>query len=649
MILLILTIILVAALVFSWGYWVVAVYCARQFLRGQTTAVGTGEPWLPSVSILKPMKGLDAQTLENFASFCRQDYPDFELLFGVADAFDPAVEVVEQLRGQFPNHDIRLIVCSPGGANPKVGILRRLAAEARGAVLIASDSDMRVGRDYLRRVTAPLQDPNIGIVTCPYVAAGAQGFAGRLEALYVNATFLPGAIIAGGYLGVTVGFGATLALRREDLGRIGGFGGFRDHLADDYQLASRVAALGLKVHLSDYVVATLLGRRCWRGIWDREVRWARGLRVSAPASYLGIPLTFSTPLALAVMLCAGLSPLTFAAFLFSLALRIEVARWISADTRCVRAMVTGDSIHLPWNWMLMPIRDLLTALVWCVGAMGHRVIWRGTTFRLKTDGRLETPAQVVPIRPAPFSPLAFVMWLDRTLRRRQGIYEFTQDPACLLRLSRIRAERSVRLDDGTRVREGDVIGDLHQWNEHLPIIPADGPAMKWAIEMQNGMHHSFRQLAAYVAREPSMQHVEAFHGASSFIGRHGNSQVARMVRRFGMELMDRPRCAGPFARLHELGENILLWMLARAFVPPSAKGKLILSRPRQELWISRRALLAQYGESAAPPASTDSSPVRRAATPGTTAPLHPWRSAPENEPRPLAHDAALSQAKRRIS
>lgn len=648
MILLILTIILTAALVFSWIYWIITAYSAHRVLGDPMASHSAAIPWFPPVSILKPMKGLDAQTLENFASFCRQDYPDFELLFGVADAFDPAVEVVEQLRGQFPNHEIRLIVCSPGGANPKVAILRRLAAEARGRILIASDSDMRVGRDYLRRVTAPLQDPQVGIVTCPYIAAAPQGFAGRLEALYVNATFLPGAVLAGRYLGFTVGFGATLALRREDLGRIGGFGAFRDYLADDYQLASRVAALGLKVHLSDYVVATLLGRRSWRGIWDREVRWARGLRVSAWASYLGIPLTFTIPLALLVMLCAGFSPWTLAALLISVGLRFEVARWINADTQVARAMVTGDSTHKPWNWMLIPIRDLFTAVVWCVGAAGRRVVWRGTTFQLRLDGRLKTLAQVIPLRPAPFSPLAFVTWLDCTLRRRQGIYEFTQDPACLLRLSRIRAERDVNLSDGTQVRAGDVVGDLHQWNEHLPIIPADGPAMKWAIELQNGLYHSFRQLATYVASEPSMQHIEAFHAASSFIGRHGNSQVSRMVRRFGVEMVDRPRRAGPLARLHDFGENILLWMLARAFVPPSAKGKLILSRPRQELWISRRALLAKYGPGATQ-AVDQSAPLRRGSAPGTAAPLRPWRTAPENEEQPLIRDAALSRAKRRLS
>ncbi|NLG83943.1 MAG: glycosyltransferase [Firmicutes bacterium] len=362
----------------GWGYWLLTLSLMRRFFRSRAREEGV---FLPPVSILKPVRGVDHEAYENLRSFCRQDYPHFELLVGGNDPEDPYVALVERLKREFPHLAIRLVVVPPLGANRKVGILHRLAAEARHEILVINDSDTRVGPDYLRRVVAPLADERVGLVTCPYRGEEALSFPAVLEALYLGATFLPSVMVARYVLAMRFALGATVVLRAADLEKIGGFASFADYLADDYQLGARLAALGLRVHLADYVVSCVLGSTTWRDAWHREVRWARCSRLSRPWGYLGLPLTFSTPWALVFCLGYGGEFPGWAVLVASLLCRWWVARG-AAD--CLGDRTTRANLF----WL--PLRDLLTAVVWVAGLWGRRVVWRGESFRLHRDGRMES-------------------------------------------------------------------------------------------------------------------------------------------------------------------------------------------------------------------------------------------------------------------
>ncbi|HIC88742.1 MAG TPA: glycosyltransferase [Anaerolineae bacterium] len=368
---------LLLLVVASWLYWLVAWWEVRIFFRTRPEPDGS---FTPPISILKPLRGVDFQAYQNFVSFCRQDYPDFELLFGVADPADPAIPVVRRLQRDFPQHNIRLVVAEAFGANRKASLLHHLADQARHEILVVSDSDMRVTPDYLRRVVAPLTDESVGLVTCPYRGEAALTFTARLEALYMGVTFLPSVIIARKYLAMRFALGATMSLRRRDLARLGGFAAVADYLADDYQLGVRIANLGLRVHLSDYVVTSILGNTTFREQWQREVRWARCSRVSRPWEYPGIVLTFSTPLAALLVLASGFEPWGEAALAVSLLWRWLVA-WLITG-------YTGDWTARRWL-VWLPIRDMLSTLIWCAGAIGQHVTWRGEEYVVQQDGRMQ--------------------------------------------------------------------------------------------------------------------------------------------------------------------------------------------------------------------------------------------------------------------
>jgi ceramide glucosyltransferase len=361
----------------SWIYWLVAWWATRAFFQTRPEA----DPGLtPPVSILKPVKGLDAQVYQNYASFCRQDYPTFELLFGVADPQDPVFPILKRLQQGFPEYNIRLITGEAMGSNRKASLLHHLAAQARHEVLVISDSDMQVSPDYLRRVVAPLADEQIGLVTCPYRGGAPSGLAAQLGALHMGVTFLPSAVVASQLFRMPLAMGATMALRRGDLSRMGGFEAIADYLADDYQLGARVARLGKRVHVSTYVTTSILGKTTFCEQWRREVRWARCTRVSRPWEYPGLLLTFSTPLALILLPISGFAAVGWLALTVSLLLRWAVGWWVTGYTRDEETR----------RWLIwLPLRDVLSALVWCTSIMGRSIYWRGEQFALKSDGRMQ--------------------------------------------------------------------------------------------------------------------------------------------------------------------------------------------------------------------------------------------------------------------
>lgn len=366
----------------GWCFWLAAWLLAEFFFRDRHPAPGDAE--LPGVSVLKPLRGVDAEALENFESFCRQDYPTYQILFGVSDPDDPMIPTVRTLQERHPDLDIQLHLLAETHGNPKASLLHQLAARAAHDVLVTSDSDIRVPQGFLRSAAAPLGNPAVGLVTFPYRGTSPVTFTARLEALHMTGTFLPYALVGRRVLGMRFALGASLAVRRPDLERIGGFAAVAPYLADDYQLGRRIARLGLRVHLSRTVVASVLGATSFGEQWNREVRWARTTRVSRPLEYPALLLTHTLPLALALLPLEGAraAPLTILAL--SLALRLAVAWRVTA--------LAGASNILRWlPWL--PVRDLLSAAVWLVGTLGTRVTWRGRRYRVAADGRMSASAR----------------------------------------------------------------------------------------------------------------------------------------------------------------------------------------------------------------------------------------------------------------
>lgn len=395
---------LTALILISWLYWLAALWLVFDFFRpGRPTAHPSpsedgsvlaspsppgrgGQGGEVAVSILKPVRGVDAEAYQNFASFCRQDYPaGYELLFGVADPDDPVIPLIERLKREFPEVSIRLFVSQPKGANRKACLLHHLAGQARHEILVVSDSDMRVTPDYLRRVVAPLADPTVGLVTCPYIGVQALNLTAGLEALHMGVTFLPSITVARKVIGMRFAMGASVTVRGRDLARIGGFHALADYLADDYQLGARIAGLGLKVRLSDYVVKCVLGATRLGEQWAREVRWMRCASVSRRLEYPGLLLSYATPLALILTLLTGPMPESTQLLLGSLLLRWAVAWLVSGRT--------GDQESRRWL-LWLPVRDLLSALTWIAGGLGRRITWRGEEYLLTSRGRMApTPAR----------------------------------------------------------------------------------------------------------------------------------------------------------------------------------------------------------------------------------------------------------------
>ncbi len=336
---------------------------------------------LPPVSILKPLKGIDPDIYESFRSHCLQDYPEYEIVFGVSDPADPAVASVERLQSEFPNAAIRLVVCANIlGPNVKVSNLEQMMQIARFEHLIVNDSDIRVEGDYVRRVMAPLISEEVGLVTCLYRGISAATLGSQLESLGISIDFCPGVLVARQLEGgIHFGLGSTLAFRRTELERIGGFRSIVDFLADDYELGKRIANLGFKVVLSEEVVETHVPAYDVHGYISHQMRWSRGVRDARLGGYIGLITTFGILWSVLNLIAAHAAYWSCVILGFVLLLRSAVAL-------VVGGAVLGDRDVLSRLW-LIPLRDLIAVGVWIVSFAGHTVMWRGDRFRLK-NGRL---------------------------------------------------------------------------------------------------------------------------------------------------------------------------------------------------------------------------------------------------------------------
>jgi ceramide glucosyltransferase len=354
------------------------------FLRERTKLLAKPklpDTQLPPISILKPLKGVDPSIWECFCSHCEQQYPQFQLIFGVSEPGDPAIEVVRKLQAKYPSLAIDFIVCERVlGTNTKVSNLAQMLPLARHEMLLVNDSDIRVPPDYLRAVMTPLVNTSVGLVTCLYHGVAGPTLGSRLEALSISTDFIPGVLTARFIeRGLHFGLGSTLAFRRTDLASIGGFESLVDYLADDYELGSRIAATGKRVELSAETVATFLTSYNLRQFFSHQLRWSRTIRDARRWGYTGLLFTFGLPWALATLLVSHEAAWAWVLLGMTLAVRVTLA-YVAA------VLVLDDSQFLGDIWLL-PLRDLIAPIVWVTSFMGNRIHWRGDSFTLK-DGRL---------------------------------------------------------------------------------------------------------------------------------------------------------------------------------------------------------------------------------------------------------------------
>jgi ceramide glucosyltransferase len=331
-----------------------------------------------SVSVLKPLCGVEPRLYENLATFCEQNHARFQLLFGVSSPADPAIAVVRRLQAAYSSVDIELIVDSRvHGQNLKVSNLINLAARAKHEVIVVADSDIAVEPDYLEAVTAPLADSSVGVVTCLYRAVSIGGFWPRVGALFINEWFAPSVRVAHAGGSTDFGFGSTLVLRASTLQAIGGFQTLKDELADDYWLAQHVRQLGLRTVLSDVTVATDVIEPDLATLWLRETRWLRTIRSINPLGFAFLFITFTTPWLLAgAVLAHGFEGVSASPrdVVLVVGFVAGVLARIALHARSARDGKNGTF----WRDLpLVPLRDMLLALQWLVAAFGSYVVWRG--------------------------------------------------------------------------------------------------------------------------------------------------------------------------------------------------------------------------------------------------------------------------------
>ena len=360
------------------GYYLAGILAAvRFFTRERAKQL---PDFAPPVSVLKPVHGVDFATYENFASFCKQDYPGYEILFGVNDLSDPAVAIIQKVIADFPERPIRILSgATQIGSNRKINNLVLLAREARHEILVQSDGDVRVGPNYLREVVAPFRDPAVGVVSCLYRGIAQNNLWAELEDVGAASDFMAGALVADWKEGVTFALGASVTTTKSWLARIGGYESLANLLADDYEIGNRVHQAGGKVLLSREPVWTMYPAQTARGFWEHQVRWARTIRLVRPASFLGLLFTHGLPLALLAAAVAPAAWISAAYLLAYLVLRLGMA-WL------VGVWGLQDAVLRRKLW-LVPLRDLLHFAVWLAAFASNRIKWGGLTFELR-DGQM---------------------------------------------------------------------------------------------------------------------------------------------------------------------------------------------------------------------------------------------------------------------
>jgi ceramide glucosyltransferase len=366
-------------------YYFLALYSSWKFFADTRNSTPNTD-FTPSVSNLKPIRGLDAEAYENFASYCRQDYPDYELLFAIGDGDEAVSEVLERLKREFPERRIRVIhVAGHTAPNDKVFKLARLVAEAQNEVLVINDSDVRVRPDYLRSVVAPLRDSKVGAATCLYVSTHEQSLIQKLQSIGMICDFFPGIFVARQLDGVKFAFGQTIVTTRQHIANFGGFAVIQNRPADDLLVGRLVAAQGLKVELLPYAVETVADFHSFSQFFFKRLRWMTVMRHMRPWGHLG--LIFTQGLAWSLVAFA-FRPTRLVALVYVggyLFMRL-VTTWLIG--------VWGMRQKGIWKKMpLIPLWDAWALVIWLLSFSRRSIRWRDIQYRIRGG-------VLVPVTPA---------------------------------------------------------------------------------------------------------------------------------------------------------------------------------------------------------------------------------------------------------
>jgi ceramide glucosyltransferase len=372
-------------------YYLLVLYSSRLFFRSSKDGPSKNFDFAPPISILKPVRGLDPEAYENYASFCRQDYPNYELIFCVGDFNDPAVPVLQKLMRDFPERRIRLLFGSGRSAiNDKVAKLVRMVNEAENEFLVISDSDVRVEPNYLRTVVAPLRDPKVGCVTCFYVSIHDETLAQHLQSIGMYSDFYPGILVAQQLDGIKFTLGPTIVTTRAHLSAFGGYEAIENKPADDLLVGRLIAQQGLKVELLPYAVQTVPDYDSPRALFSKRLRWMTVMRHMRPWGHVGLAFTQGLPWCLAVAMThpAGIGLTYFGAYLgFRVAMTWLVGVW---------------GLQQSGLWKKMPlivVWDATAFVIWLLTFGRNSIRWRDVDYRIR-EGMLvpaaSTPAQNSP-------------------------------------------------------------------------------------------------------------------------------------------------------------------------------------------------------------------------------------------------------------
>ncbi|HEV2296977.1 MAG TPA: bacteriohopanetetrol glucosamine biosynthesis glycosyltransferase HpnI [Candidatus Acidoferrales bacterium] len=352
------------------GYYILAITAAWRFFRNRPPIP---KNFAPPVSVLKPVRGLDREAYENYATFCAQEYPEYEIIFGVTEAEDPAVPVIEKLVRDFPKCKIRLLIGADVlGPSDKINKLCRMVDEAKHDILIISDSDIRVAPGYLYAVAAPFADPKVGAVTCLYRGLTDGSLVSDIEALGNTSDFDAGVLAAWQLGGVDFALGATMATTKKHLAEIGGFASLVDYYSDDFELGNRIAARGHRVEVTTFPVFTVFPTQTLAHCFHHQVRWALTTWHARPWGHVSLVLTYGLPWTILAMAIAP--SWSVAAFY---AAGYVVLRSLMAWT--VGVWGVQDPL-LRKKFYLVPLRDAFAFAVWVASFFKRRIEWRGTHY-----------------------------------------------------------------------------------------------------------------------------------------------------------------------------------------------------------------------------------------------------------------------------
>ena len=371
------------------AYYFLSLYCVVQYFHELRKLPPSKSSFAPPISILKPVRGVDQEAYENFASYCRLDYPEYEIVFAVADVDDPAVPIIEQLQKDFPGRSIRLIKgVARVGTNSKVNSLCRLVQEAKYDLVVMSDSDVRVEADYLKVTAAPFADSQVGAVTAFYRCITKSGAAASLSALGMCLDSAPGALVARRLeKKMQFAYGWTMATTKQRLAEVGGWEAMANHHSDDFELGNRISRCGYRVELMRKPVWMLFPQETIRQFLRHELRWSIGLKNVRPTAYSSLLLTHGLPwalLAASVAAAAGWKGIAAAHLLAYLVLRIGLA-WATG------VWGLGDHGIRKKLW-LVPVRDAISFLIWMGGFFSDKILWRGLVYRVKNGQLFPVPS-----------------------------------------------------------------------------------------------------------------------------------------------------------------------------------------------------------------------------------------------------------------